>query len=260
MGFAEYFIWKLVFFMIAIFYGFLIGCFVTLIGGGGATFYLGVLTSTLGMSTVVAVPTSLLIAVFALFSGMVTQWRLKNIESKLGNRLIIAGIPGIIIGTAVSRFIPVAVYNIGVGILLTGMGLIVVIKNFRKKKENDKANENSKVAPIFGLISGLMVGFGGLSGGSATVAGLSIMNVPAVKAAGTTTYVLWVLAVVGLVSHLLSGGPISWTAGLYLMIGGVAGSILTPLVLKQFDPKKINKFLSPFIGFVIMYFGIRLFF
>lgn len=248
--------------MITIFYGFLIGCFVTLIGGGGATFYLGVLTSTLGLSTAVAVPTSLLIAVPALFSGLVTQWRLKNVETRLGNRLIFAAIPGIIIGTVVARFIPGQVYNIAVGIILTTMGLIVVIKNFRNRKNvgEPEVNEKSKVAPIFGLISGLMVGFGGLSGGSATVAGLSILGVPAVKAAGTTTYVLWTLAVVGLLTHLIGGSPISWTAGLYLMVGGIIGSILTPLVIKLFDPKKINKFLSPFIGFVIMYFGIRLFF
>ncbi|GAO99544.1 sulfite exporter TauE/SafE family protein [Fructobacillus ficulneus] len=246
--------------MLSIFYGFLIGCFVTLIGGGGATFYLGVLTSTLGLSTAVAVPTSLFIAVPALFSGLVTQWRLKNVEVKTGNRLILAAIPGILIGTVVAKYIPSAVYNIAVGCILIGMGTIVVIKNFRNRGKTPQRNQDSKIAPVFGFISGLMVGFGGLSGGSATVAGLSIMGIPAVKAAGTTTYVLWILAVVGLATHLVAGSVINWSAGLFLMVGGIIGSVLTPLVLHLFDPKKINKFLSPVIGFVIMYFGIRLFF
>ncbi|MBS9337844.1 sulfite exporter TauE/SafE family protein [Fructobacillus parabroussonetiae] len=246
--------------MITILYGFLIGCFVTLIGGGGATFYLGVLTSTLAMSTEMAVPTSLFIAVFALFSGFLTQLKLKNVDLTIGNRLILVAIPGIIIGTAIAKFIPVTVYRPAVGSLLTFMGCLVLYKNLFKKKKTQVVNEHSKVALLFGALAGLMVGFGGLSGGSAVVAGLTIIGLPAVRATGTTTYILWVLAIVGLASHLLAGSPISWTAGLFLMIGGVLGSILTPLVLRLFDQKKLNKALSPFIGLVIIYFGLNLFF
>ncbi|MBS9335396.1 sulfite exporter TauE/SafE family protein [Fructobacillus sp. M1-13] len=246
--------------MLIIFYGFLIGCFVTLIGGGGATFYLGVLTSSLAMSTEMAVPTSLFIAVFALFSGFLTQLKLKNVEIRVGNRLILAAIPGILIGTYLSRFIPAALYQHAVGVILTIMGCIVLYKNVFAKKQEKKTNSKANVALLFGLISGLMVGFGGLSGGSATVAGLSIIGLPAVKAAGTTTYILWVLAVVGLISHLVAGSPISWTAGLFLMLGGVIGSILTPLVLRLFDQKKLNKVLSPLLGLVIIYFGLNLIF
>ena len=246
--------------MLIILYGFLIGCFVTLIGGGGATFYLGVLTSSLAMSTEMAVPTSLFIAVFALLSGFLTQLKLKNVDLKIGNRLILAAIPGILIGTAVSKSIPAAVYQTAIGCLLTFMGCVVLYKNLLKKKKEQVVNEKSKVALLFGLTSGLMVGFGGLSGGSATVAGLSIIGLPAVKATGTTTYILWVLAVVGLVTHLVAGSPISWTAGLLLMAGGIAGSILTPLVLRLFDQKKLNKVLSPMLGFVIIYFGLNLIF
>lgn len=246
--------------MLIVLYGFIIGCFVTLIGGGGATFYLGVLTSSMAMSTEMAVPTSLFIAVFALLSGFLTQLKLKNVEVRIGNRLILAAIPGILIGTYLSRFIPAHIYQRAVGILLTVMGCIVLYKNVFAKKKKKEPSKNSKVALIFGFISGLMVGFGGLSGGSATVAGLSIIGLPAVKATGTTTYILWVLAVVGLICHLVAGSPISWNAGLFLMIGGIIGSILTPLVLRLFDQKKLNKFLSPLLGIVIIYFGLNLIF
>ncbi|MCO0831837.1 sulfite exporter TauE/SafE family protein [Fructobacillus sp. W13] len=243
-----------------IFYGFLIGCFVTLIGGGGATFYLGVLTATMGMSTKMAVPTSLFIAVFALFSGFMTQLKLKNVNFKIGNRLILAALPGIVIGTYVGQFIPTRIYQLMVGTLLTVMGIIVLVKKIRGKKQIEKVDENSKVALGFGFLSGLMVGFGGLSGGSATVAGLSIIGMPAIKVSGTTTYILWVLAVVGLGSHLVAGSPISYSAGLFLMIGGIIGSILTPLVMRLFDPKKFNKFLGILMGLVIIYFGLNLIF
>ncbi|MBS9338904.1 sulfite exporter TauE/SafE family protein [Fructobacillus sp. M2-14] len=244
-----------------IFYGFLIGCFVTLIGGGGATFYLGVLTATMGMSTKMAVPTSLFIAVFALFSGFMTQLKLKNIELKVGNRMILAALPGIVIGTYIGQFIPTRVYQLMVGTLFIVMGSIVLVKKIRGKKTTDNADDKSQnTAMGFGFLSGLMVGFGGLSGGSATTAGLSIIGIPSIRVAGTTTYVLWALAVVGLGSHLVAGSPISYTAGLYLMIGGIIGSILTPLVMGRLNTEKFNKFLGILMGVVIIYFGLNMIF
>ncbi|MDF7637352.1 sulfite exporter TauE/SafE family protein [Leuconostocaceae bacterium ESL0958] len=243
--------------MMAILYGFLIGCFVTVIGGGGTTFYLGVLTASLGLSTAEAVPTSLFIAVFALFSGFITQLRLKNVAIKTGNQLIIAAIPGIFIGTAVAKYIPEQIYRIAVGLLLVLMGGLVLAKFFRRQKKTVNPDRSRRLATLFGLLSGLMVGFGGLSGGSATVAGLSIMGVPAVLAAGTTTYVLWVLAVVGFISHLFTSS-VNWSAGLLLMVGGIAGSIFMPLVLARFNPQKLNRYLPLLMGGTIVYFGLNL--
>lgn len=102
--------------------GLLIGIFVSLIGGGGAALYLGVLTSQVGLATAVAVPTSLIVALPALFFGFLTQLKIKNVNFKIGNQMIIAAVPGIIVGTFSAQFIPQQLYNWIVGTIFFDYG------------------------------------------------------------------------------------------------------------------------------------------
>lgn len=97
--------------MLSIGYGFMIGVFVSLIGGGGASLYLGVLTSQLGLATAVAVPTSLFVALPALFLGFLTQVRIHNVNFKLGNQLLLTAIPGILAGALLAKYITATLYT-----------------------------------------------------------------------------------------------------------------------------------------------------
>lgn len=108
--------------MLIVIYGFLIGAFVSLIGGGGASLYLGVLTSQLNIPAPIAAPTSLFIALPALFFGFLTQLKVKNVDFKIGNKMVLSAIPGIIVGTISSKYIPLNIYNIIVGFILMIMG------------------------------------------------------------------------------------------------------------------------------------------
>lgn len=240
-----------------ILYGLLIGIFVSLIGGGGASLYLGVLTSQLGLATAVAVPTSLFVAVPALFFGFLTQLKINNVQVSVGNKMIITSIPGIIFGTIISKYIPTIVYNWIVGSLLVVMGLLVLIKFFKSKSEKRNVKHSRISIPFLGLLSGLMVGVGGLSGGATTISGLTLMGLPALLAAGTTTYVLWVMAVIGLLSHLFTS-TIDFKAGFPLMIGAIIGSIITPIIMNKFNSESMNKYLTPVLGIIIVYFGISM--
>lgn len=242
--------------MYNIFLGLLIGIFVSLIGGGGASLYLGVLSGQLTTET--AVSTSLFVALPALFFGTLTQIHIHNVRFKMGNRLIISAIPSIIIGTFLSKYIPEKIYTIVIGILLAVMGIIVLRKNLRRRQQiNQKPSQRPIIAYLLGILSGLMVGLGGLSGGATTVAGLSMMGLSTFEAAGTTTYVLCAMSLVGFVSHLLTS-TIAWSAGVTLMIGAIIGSILTPLVLTKLDLRKIDRPLGIFLGAVIIYFGAKM--
>jgi len=246
--------------MIVLFYGLIIGIFVTLTGGGGATLYLGVLTGQLGIPVSTAVPTSLFITIPALFFGFVTQLKIKNVDLKTGNRMILSAVPGILVGTFISKYINSLYYNWVVGGLLIIMGLLVLIKFFRTGRKVEERHEKkySKIVSTFlGLISGLMVGIGGLSGGATTVSGLTLLGVPAIIASGTTTYVLWIMSVLGFICHLFTS-KIDWFSGLYLMIGAIIGSIIGPLLVSKLNPEKFNKILTPVLGFLIVYFGINM--
>lgn len=243
--------------MEVIIYGLLIGVFVSLIGGGGASLYLGVLTSQIGLPTSTAVPTSLFIAVPALFFGFLTQLKIKNVHLKIGNQMIVAAIPGIFIGTILAKYIPLTIYNWLVGILLLVMGILVLLKYFRPRKKITNSNYSSSGAIYFGLLSGLMVGIGGLSGGATTMSGLTLMGLPTFLAAGTTTYVLWVMALLGFITHLFTS-TVDWHAGLLLMFGAIIGSVITPLFMNKIDSEKFNKYLTPVLGIVIIYFGLNM--
>lgn len=239
-----------------ILFGLLIGIFVSLIGGGGASLYLGVLSDQLATST--AVSTSLFVALPALFFGTLTQIHIRNVHFKIGNRLIIAAIPSIMIGTFLARYIPEKMYTILIGVLLTVMGMLVLRKNlFLKSQTATTSHPRHSLAYLLGILSGLMVGLGGLSGGATTVAGLSMMGLTTFEATGTTTYVLCAMALVGFVSHLLTS-TIAWSAGITLMIGAIVGSIMTPLVLTKIDLRKLDHPLGLFLGVVIVYFGIKM--
>lgn len=244
--------------MVGIVYGFLIGVFISLMGGGGAALYLGVLTSQLGISTAVAAPTSLIVAIPALLFGCATQMRIHNVHFKLGNRMIIASLPGILLGTGVAPFIPNQIYDWVVGGILMVMGAIVVIRGLRQGARTPSGRSRLGVAVGLGFLSGLMVGIGGLTGGGPTVAGLSILGLSAMEAAGTSSYVISVMALVGAVGHLFTG-TIAWQAGVTLMVGSVVGAVLTPLLLHKLNLVRLNQWLTPIMGLIIVYFGVNLF-
>lgn len=243
--------------MLILIYGLAIGIFISLIGGGGAALYLGVLTSQLGLATAVAVPTSLVVALPALFFGFLTQMHIKNINWHVGNQMILAAIPGIIVGTLSSQFIPQKLYNWIVGTIFLIMGGMVLLKAFRKSTK-PTANQSVWAARGFGLLSGLMVGIGGLSGGATTAAGLAILGLTAVQAAGTATYVLTTMSAISLVGHLFTS-TFAWQAGWLLMLGAIIGAIATPLVIRRLDLNRVNRVLTPFLGLLIIYFGIKMF-
>ncbi|GEO68985.1 sulfite exporter TauE/SafE family protein [Levilactobacillus acidifarinae] len=245
--------------MLVLVYGVLIGAFISVMGGGGAALYLGVLTSQIGISTAVAAPTSLIVAIPALLFGCVTQIRIHNVHFDLGNRMILAALPGIFLGTGISPFIPAKIYDWVVGTILMVMGAIVVIRGLRQGQKVPTGRSRLGVAVGLGFLSGMMVGIGGLTGGGPTVAGLSILGLSAMSAAGTSTYVLSVMALVGAVSHLFTGN-IAWSAGVTLMIGSVIGAVVTPLLLHRLNMVKLNKWLTPLMGLVIVYFGVNIFF
>lgn len=165
--------------------------------------------------------------------------------------MIIAAVPGIIVGTFSAQFIPQQLYNWIVGTIFLIMGAMVLIKYVHHSKQTTAGHQPWQA---FGLLSGLMVGIGGLSGGATTAAGLAILGLTAVEAAGTATYVLTVMSTISLIGHLFTS-TFAWQSGLVLMIG----AIITPLVIRHLNLDKVNRVLTPFLGLIIIYFGIKMF-
>lgn len=247
--------------IILVLIGLLVGFIVIAMGGGGAAIYLGILTSGFGLSAVSAAATSLFTAIPALIVGAFSQYRSGNINFKVGNRMLISALPATIVGSLTSHYIPANIYTWIVALILMLLGIQVLWQTRSSKNdETQDASSSTSKAVFFGILSGLMVGIAGLSGGGPIVAGLLLMGLDMIQAAATSAYVLVFNTLVGLLFHM-SAGNINWNFGIYLMIGSVIGAAFTPFLLRKMgNPTRTNSILRPLMGIVLVFMGVKMLF
>ncbi|WP_203639116.1 sulfite exporter TauE/SafE family protein [Levilactobacillus wangkuiensis] len=236
--------------------GFLVGLLVISTGGGGAAIYLGLLTSVFGLAPAVAASTSLFTAFPSLVVGAYGHYRTGQIHFKVGNQMLMTAVPATVIGALLAPYIPNDVYTWIVAIILTGLGVQVLVKRFLTHT-NKPARHQGLQAAIYGMLSGIMVGVAGLSGGGPIIAGLLVLGLDMLPAAATSSYVLVGTSLVGLLFHL-SANNIDWHVGIGLMIGAVLGAICAPRLLMHVNPEKLNYYVKPFMGVLLLVMGLRM--
>jgi uncharacterized membrane protein YfcA len=236
--------------------GFLVGLLVISTGGGGAAIYLGLLTSVFGLAPAVAASTSLVTAFPSLLVGAYGHYRTGQIHFKVGNQMLMTAIPATIVGALVAPYISSVAYTWIVAIILTGLGIQILIKRFFSHGNHPVQHQGIQAA-IYGLISGIMVGVAGLSGGGPIIAGLLVLGLDMLPAAATSSYVLVGTSLVGLLFHL-SANNINWSVGLSLMVGAVVGAFCAPRLLAKVDAAKLNAYVKPFMGVLLIIMGLRM--
>ncbi|AYM01929.1 sulfite exporter TauE/SafE family protein [Levilactobacillus yiduensis] len=238
--------------------GFLVGLLVISTGGGGAAIYLGLLTSIFGLAPAVAASTSLFTAFPSLVVGAYGHYRTGQIHFKVGNQMLLTAIPATVVGALLAPYIPNDIYTWIVAIILTGLGIQVLVKRFLMTHAKAPRHQSAQAA-IYGLLSGIMVGVAGLSGGGPIIAGLLVLGLDMLPAAATSSYVLVGTSLVGLLFHL-SANNIDWQVGTWLMIGAVVGALCAPRLLMHVDPAKLNYYVKPFMGVLLIFMGLRMLF
>ncbi|KRM12274.1 sulfite exporter TauE/SafE family protein [Paucilactobacillus suebicus] len=232
--------------------GFVVGMFTISMGGGGAAIYLGVLTALFHVSPAVAASTSLMTAFPSLVVGSLSYFHSKKINFKIANQMLIAALPAVVVGSFLAPHIPNNFYKWLIGLILIILGIQIFVQ--RNKKETNQPNRLK--ASGFGVLSGLMVGIAGLSGGGPIVAGLLLMGLDMFDAAATSSYVLVGMTLVGIIFHLGSG-QVDWSIGWGLMVGALIGALLAPRLMDRLSHSKNNKWLKPFMGVLLMLMGIK---
>ncbi|MDN6899515.1 sulfite exporter TauE/SafE family protein [Oenococcus sicerae] len=235
--------------------GFLVGSLVISIGGGGGAFYLGILTSIVGLSAVNAAATSLYVSLPSLIIGCLSYWHTGYVKIRYGNKMIFSALPTLVFGSLIAKYIPEIVYKWTILVIFVFLGLQILSKTFRKNKAQHHLPENA--AYLFGALSGLMVGIAGMSGGAPMVAGLLLMGLNMPQAAATSSYILIMTSIVGLILHVAQGN-IDWSAGSWIMIGALVGAAITPRIIAHFDPKKITALLRPVMAILMILMGINM--
>lgn len=232
--------------------GILVGTFVIALGGGGAAIYLGILSSAFHLSPAVAAATSIITALPSIIIGTIGYIKQGKVNFKLGNQMLVAALPAVIVGSLIAPHIPTTLYKWLIALILIGLGIQI----FFKKSNNQAVKPNRLAASIYGTVSGLMVGIAGLSGGGPVLAGLLLLGLDTFHATATSTYVLVGMSLLGAIMHL-STGNIYWQAGIPLMIGTVVGAILAPLVVKFLSREGHGGHLNYVIAILLIFMGIK---
>lgn len=237
--------------------GLVIGTLVILFGGGGAAIYLGILTGLFGLKAASASATSLMTALPSLIIGAWSYYRQGKINTKIGNQMLLAVIPAVIVGALLSKYIPANLYKWLIGIVLILLGINMLIQ--KKNKTSDSMHKQGHArlqASLFGIFGGLMVGVAGMSGGAVIIAGLFLLGLKDFQATATSTYVLVFMTATGALFHI-AGGQVDWAAGLPLMIGALVGAIIAPKLAQLLAKTKITKYMKPTTGVLLILLGAK---
>lgn len=238
--------------------GLIIGTFVILFGGGGAAIYLGILTGLFGLRASAAAATSLVTVLPSLMMGTWRYYRQGQINTKVGNQMLVTAIPAVIVGSLISGYIPNSIYTWLIGLILIVLGLNMFLQKTSKNTSvNDKVAHSARLkAGIYGILGGLMVGVAGMSGGAVIIAGLFLLGLQAFNATATSAYVLVFMTAVGTLFHI-AGGQVDWSAGLPLMIGALFGAMIAPKLSLKLAKTQSIKYMKPAIGVFLALLGIK---
>jgi uncharacterized protein len=146
--------------------------------------------------------------------------------------------------------------------------LFVLPVLLRKKKEENKHFDNPddlkiinlkkvSISSIFGLLSGIMSGLFGVSGGAPVASGLYILGYPANIVIGTSVFVLFFNAVSGLFGHL-AVGHINFI--LIFLLGGSAaiGALIGPRLLKRIKADVLDKWFKIIFTILLTLMGLMM--
>lgn len=233
--------------------GILIGTFVIALGGGGAAIYLGILSSAFHLPPAEAAATSIITALPSLLIGTIAYIRQGRVNFHLGNQMLLSALPAVVVGSLLSPRIPQLFYKWLIAIILIILGGQIF---FKQQHPITKHSNNKYAAVIYGIISGLMVGVAGLSGGGPVLAGLLILGLKTFDATATSSYVLVGMSALGAVFHLTSGN-VYWQAGIPLIIGAAIGALIDPVLVSHLAKSKHTAWIQYFIAILLIIMGIK---
>ncbi len=232
--------------------GFLAGLLVISFGGGGGAIYVGVLTALCGVPPELAASTSLATIIPTTLVGALGHFRAGHVDLRLMGLLLASALVGTVFGTWVSAYIPEGIYYLISGALLlilsTQMLWTLVRQRgapLRRPGERLSRKEFWE-ASAFGLLSGVMTGAIGLSGGGPITAALFLLRCPALRTVGTSVTVIAVMSTAGFLTHLAIG-HIDWRLVGYLASGTIAGAIAAPPLLDRLGKERAERVIRPLI-------------
>ncbi|WP_236897561.1 MULTISPECIES: sulfite exporter TauE/SafE family protein [Clostridium] len=258
--------------------GFLVGAFGTLIGAGGGFILVPILLLLYpdkSPDTITSI--SLAVVFFNALSGSFAYSRMKRIDYKSGIIFAIATLPGSILGSVITSYVPRQLFNGIFGVLLVIISVFLILRTKEEKSENRLVVKNGYIIrtvvdiegvehtfsynPVTGIVVSIFVGFMssflGIGGGIIHVPVLvNILNYPVHIATATSHFVLAVMSLSGTMVHIVNGVlQSSFIQTAALSIGVLFGAQLGATLSKKIHGVAIIRSLAVALAIV----GVRIF-
>ncbi|MGV0580592.1 sulfite exporter TauE/SafE family protein [Mycolicibacterium elephantis] len=219
--------------------GALIGVLLGLLGGGGSILAVPALVYGMNLGVQEAIPMSLVVVATASAVGVLPKIRARQIRWRMAGIFAVAGIPGSIVGSALSRHLPDSA-------LLIGFAVVMVVAGIRMLADQSNTGTACEVragqvnwrrcAPRSlgaGLAVGLLTGLFGVGGGFLIIPALVVvLGVEMSTAIGTSLLIIVANSIAGLFSHL-NGVSLDWS----ITAAFVGAAMLASLVAGYFGTK-----------------------
>lgn len=224
--------------------GFFVGTFGTLIGAGGGFILVPILLLLYpDKSPATITSISLAVVFFNSLSGSCAYTRMKRVDFKSGIVFAIATIPGSILGSITTSYMPRQLFNGIFGVLLILLSIFLFIKPENKKQQSEFIIKKHYWArtitdregtvhtfafnPIIGIVLSVFVGFFssllGIGGGIIHVPALvQLLNYPVHIATATSHFILVFMSFTGSIVHLMDG---TLQAGILITLALAVGVI-----------------------------------
>lgn len=209
--------------------------FGSLVGLGGGFVIIPVLRIAFGVPPAQAAGTSLVMVFANTAAATFGYLRHRVVDLRLAVPFTIGAIPGSILGVlAVRRFTPTG-FDVAYGLVLIVLAMLVI----RRRSLTSRAAQERTFAhdPRIGVLAGVGVGFFsslfGIGGGVVLIPLLLVAaRMPPHVVTATSAFVITTTAPVGIAAHGLAG-HVDWIFTLPLVLGGIAGGSIGPMIAKR---------------------------
>ncbi len=222
--------------------GFIIAVFIALTGVGAGTITTPLLILFLGVPATIAVSVGLMFSAAVKLVLVPSQVARKQVNWRVLGRMLLGGIPGVLIGSLVLNHLAGAgskhTMNGLLGAILLLTALYQIAYSFRRVPENlAPKRDRSALMPFLMLPVGAEVGFSSAGAGAlGTAALLSLTDLDPTQVVGTDILFGFLVSLIGsgahwfshasnvpLLTHLIAGG----------FLGVVVGTVAAPYIPKR---------------------------
>ncbi|MGB7323387.1 MAG: sulfite exporter TauE/SafE family protein [Rubripirellula sp.] len=263
---------------LAIVFGTVVGFALGLTGGGGGIFAVPLLVYGLAVAPREAVGISLASVGGTALFGAVPRLMRGEVELRTGLLFAVAGMLGAPVGSYLSTLVPENVLLV----LFAGLMFVVAQRMWSKAcnpkipsgvctTENEPGPDRSacqrdadgklrltskcaRLLVVVGLMMGVLSGMFGVGGGFVIVPALVIFSGMAIhQAVGTSLFVIVLVSISGVTSHVVGGGDLALGTTLQFMAGGFIGMLLGGIVAKRLKGPTLQKTFSIAVVFVAIF-------